>query len=239
VVLSVARLSSERAFAEVSFHLHAGEVLAITGLAGSGKAELGQALFGAWPIDGGQVRWFDQRRSLAPAHAVSAGVGFVPEDRQTESLLLDVAVRRNITLAVLPRLAQRWGFLDRSGEQRSAQQQAEALQIKTPSLTSPVRVLSGGNQQKTALARWLAAGARALILLEPTQGIDVGVKFEIYDLIAQLARSGAAILLISSDLSEVAGLAQRVLVMRRGKIAAEFSSEQAETSTLLRAAAGV
>jgi ABC-type sugar transport system ATPase subunit len=102
-----------------------------------------------------------------------------------------------------------------------------------------VRVLSGGNQQKTALAKWLAAGARALILLEPTQGIDVGVRFEIYDLIAQLARSGTAILLVSSELPEVVGLARRVLVMRRGKFVAEFAGEQTDTATLLRAAAGV
>jgi ABC-type sugar transport system ATPase subunit len=214
-------------------------VLAITGLAGSGKVKLGQALFGAWPIDRGQVRWFNRQESLTPVHAVAAGVGFVPEDRQNESLLLDVAVRRNITLAILPRLARRLGFLDRSREQQAAQRQAEALQIKVPSLASPVRVLSGGNQQKTALAKWLAAGARVLILLEPTQGIDVGVKFEIYDLIAQLAQSGTAILLISSELPEVVGLAQRVLVMRSGKIVAEFAGERAEAAAVLRAAAGV
>ncbi len=247
VVLSVEHLSSAHLFEDVSFQLHASEVLAITGLAGSGKTELGQALFGAWPIESGQVRWFDRperfegvaRRSLTPTRAVTIGVGLVPEDRQTESLLLDVAVRRNITLAILPRLARRLGFLDRSGEQRTAQRQVEALQIKTPTLSSPVRVLSGGNQQKTALAKWLAAKARVLILLEPTQGIDVGVKFEIYDLIAQLTQSGAAILLISSELSEVVGLAQRVLVMRGGKIAAEFANEQMEAAAILRAAAGV
>jgi rhamnose transport system ATP-binding protein len=239
VVLSVEHVSSGRAFEDVSFQLHAGEVLAITGLAGSGKTELGQALFGAWPIDRGQVRWFDARQQLTPPGAVAAGVGYVPEDRQAESLLLDVAVRRNITLTILPRLARRWGLLDRSGEQRAAQRQAEALQINAPSLAAPARVLSGGNQQKTVLAKWLAAGARALILSEPTQGIDVGVKFEIYDLIAQLARSGTAILLITSELPEVLGLAQRVLVMRGGKIMAELPGEQAKAADVLRAATGV
>jgi rhamnose transport system ATP-binding protein len=239
VVLSAEHLSSARAFEDVSFQLRAGEVLAITGLAGSGKTELGQALFGVWPIDGGQVRWFNRQESLAPARAVAAGLGLMPEDRQAESLLLDVAVRRNITLAVLPRLARRLGFLDRTGEQHAAQRQAETLKIKAPSLAASVRVLSGGNQQKTALAKWLAAGAKVLILQEPTQGIDVGVKFEIYDLIAQLARSGTALLLISSELSEVVGLAQRVLVMRGGKLVAEFPGEQAETAAILRAAAGV
>jgi ABC-type sugar transport system ATPase subunit len=239
VMLSVEHLSGARVFEDVSFQLRASEVLAISGLAGSGKTELGRALYGAWPIESGQVRWFDRDALLTPAHAVVTGVGFVPEDRQNESLLLDMAVQRNITLAVLPRLADRWGFLDRSGERRTAQHQAEALQIKAPSLASPVRALSGGNQQKIALARWLATGARALILLEPTQGIDVGVKFEIYDLIARLARAGTAILLISSDLPEVVGLAQRVLVMRRGQIAAEFADEQIEAAAILRAATGV
>jgi ABC-type sugar transport system ATPase subunit len=239
VVLSVDHLSSARAFDNVSFQLRAGEVLALTGLAGSGKTELGQALFGAWPIDGGQVRWFDRSEPVAPPRAVALGVGYAPEDRQTESLLLDVAVRRNITLAILSRLTRRWGFLDRSAEQDAAQRQAEALQIKAPSLAAPVRVLSGGNQQKTALAKWLAAGVRVLILQEPTQGIDVGVKFEIYRLIAQLAQSGTAILLISSELPEVVGLAHRVLVMRNGKIATEFRGEQAEAPAILRAAAGV
>ena len=239
VVLSVQHLSSERAFEDVSFQLRAGEVLALAGLAGSGKTELGQAVFGAWPIGSGQVRWFDQPGVVSPAQFVAAGVGFLPEDRQNESLLLDTSVQRNITLAVLPRLTNRWGWLDRSGEQRAARQQAELLQIKTPSLASPVRVLSGGNQQKTALAKWLAAGARALIVLEPTQGIDVGVKFEIYALIAQLARSGTAILLISSEFSEVAGLAQRVLIMRGGKIAAEMTGTAIEERALLHAAAGV
>jgi ABC-type sugar transport system ATPase subunit len=239
VVLSIEHLSSARAFEDVSFQLRAGEVLTITGLAGSGKTELGQAVFGAWPIDTGQVRWFDAPALLDPMHAVGAGVGYVPEDRQAESLLPDVAVRRNIALAVLPRLTRRWGFLDRSGERQTAQQQVDTLQVKTPSLASPVRVLSGGNQQKIALAKWLAAGVRALILLEPTQGIDVGVKFEIYNLIAQLAQSGTAILLISSDLTEVVGLAGRVLIMRRGKIVKELSGEQVEAAAILGSAAGV
>jgi ribose transport system ATP-binding protein len=148
-------------------------------------------------------------------------------------------VARNITLAMLPRLARHWGLLNRSREQQAARQQVQALHIKTPALTAPVRVLSGGNQQKTALAKWLAAGVRALILLEPTQGIDVGVKFEVYDLIAQLAQSGTAIVLISSEFAEVVGLAHRVLVLRRGKIVAELAGEQTNATVLLRTAAGV
>jgi ABC-type sugar transport system ATPase subunit len=129
--------------------------------------------------------------------------------------------------------------IDRSGEQQAAQRQAEALHIRAPSLSAPVRILSGGNQQKTVLAKWLAIGARALILLEPTQGIDVGVKVEIYELIAQLAQAGTAIVLVSAEWSEVAGLAQRVLVLRSGRLVAELSDAKVEATSILRAAAGV
>lgn len=243
IVLSVEHASAVRVFDDVSFQLRAGEVLAITGLAGSGKTELGRALFGAWPLDQGQIRWFDAvddvTPSLTPSRAVAAGIGCVPEDRRDEGLLLDEPVRRNISLAALPRLAKRWGMIDRSGEQRTAQHQAETLHIKAPSLSAPVQVLSGGNQQKAVLAKWLAIGARALILLEPTQGIDVGVKFEIYELIAQLAQAGTAIVLISADLPEVVGLAHRVLVLRSGRLVAEWPDTQMTAAAIARAAAGV
>jgi ABC-type sugar transport system ATPase subunit len=239
VVLSVEHASAARAFDDVSFQLRAGEVLAITGLVGSGKTELGQALFGARPLDRGEIRWFGVAGRITPAYAVAAGVGLVPEDRKAEGLLFDEPVRRNVTLAALTRLAKRWGVIDRSGEQRAAQLQAEALHIRAASLSAPVCTLSGGNQQKTVLAKWLAIGARALILLEPTQGIDVGVKVEIYELIARLAQAGTAIVLVSADWPEVVGLAQRVLVLRGGRMVAELSHTQLEATSILRAAAGV
>jgi ABC-type sugar transport system ATPase subunit len=239
VVLSVEHASAAWAFEDVSFQLRAGEVLAITGLAGSGKTELGRGLFGAWPLDQGVIRWFDTAGRITPAFAVAAGVGLVPEDRKAEGLLFDEPVQRNVTLAALARLVKRWGVIDRSGEQQTAQHYATALRVKAPSLAAPVRTLSGGNQQKTVLARWLAIGARALILLEPTQGIDVGVKVEIYELIAQLAQAGTAIVLVSAEWSEVAGLADRVLVLREGRLVAELCGEQVEAATILRAAVGV
>jgi len=239
IVLSVEHVSAARAFNDVSFQLRAGEVLAITGLAGSGKTELGRALFGAWPIDRGQIRWFGVADSATPARAVAAGIGCVPEDRREEGLLIDEPVRRNISLVALPRLAKRWGMLNRSGEWRTAQHQAETLHIKAPSLSAPVQILSGGNQQKAVLAKWLAIGARALILLEPTQGIDVGMKVELYELIAQLAQAGTAIVLISADLPEVIGLAHRVLVLRSGRLVAEWADTQATAAAIVRAATGV
>ncbi len=238
VVLKVQQLSSPRAFADVTFELQAGEVLAITGLTGSGKAELGRALFGDWPIANGQVRWFGGKVPLTPQHAVAAGVGSLPEDRQNDGLLIDTAVQRNIGLAALPQLINAWSMIDRSAEQQIAQQQVQALQIKTPSLKSPVQILSGGNQQKVALAKWLACGARALILMEPTQGIDVGAKFEIYDLIAHLSQADTAIVLISSDLAEVTGLAHRVLIMHSGRMVAERSIGQTNAEGIMRYATG-
>jgi ABC-type sugar transport system ATPase subunit len=239
IVLSVEHVSAARAFEDISFQVRAGEVLAITGLAGSGKTQLGRALLGAWPLDQGSIRWFDQAGRITPVQAVAAGVGLVPEDRKAAGLLLDEPVQRNVTLAALARLVTRWGVIDRSGERQLAQRQAAVLHIKAPSLSAPVRVLSGGNQQKTVLARWLAIGARALILLEPTQGIDVGVKVEIYELIAQLAQAGTAIVLVSAEWAEVAGLAQRVLVLRDGRVAVELHGAQVEATAILRAAIGV
>ena len=239
VVLSVEHASAARAFEDVSFQLRAGEVLAITGMAGSGKTALGRALFGAWSLDHGVIRWFDAAGQITPAYAVAAGVGFVPEDRKAEGLLFDEPVQRNVTLAALARLVKRWGVIDRASERRTAQRQVEALQIRAASLSAPVSTLSGGNQQKTVLAKWLAIGARALILLEPTQGIDVGVKFEIYQLVTQLAQAGTAIVLVSAEWPEVVGLADRVLVLRAGRVIAELRGAQVEATAILRAANGV
>ncbi len=238
VALSTDRLRAPGVFEDVSFDLRAGEVLAITGLTGSGKTELGKALFGDWLIESGQVHWFGQDGRVSPSRAIALGAGYMPEDRKVEGILADVAVRRNITLAILSRLARRWGVIDRVAERQAAAQQAHALAIKTPSLDQLVRNLSGGNQQKVALAKWLACGARALILMEPTQGIDVGVKFEIYNLIARLSGTGVAILLISSELPEILGLAHRILVMRNGRVVTELPGEQADAETILRYALG-
>jgi ABC-type sugar transport system ATPase subunit len=238
VVLWAERLTSGRAFQEVSFEVRAGEVLAITGLAGSGQSELGQALFGACPIEQGEVRWFHHAADVTPQRAAEAGIGYLPEDRLTEGLLFNLAVQRNLTLAILPRLGNHWGILSRLGERQAAQRQIDRLQIKVPAVMAPVHTLSGGNQQKVALGKWLAREARVLILIEPTQGIDVGVKFDLYNWIAQTAQSGTAVILISSDLAEVAGLAQRVLVMRGGRLAAELRGVEIDPARLLSEVAG-
>ena len=238
VVLSVDRLCAERAFEEISFDLHVGEVLAITGLTGSGKTELGKAIFGDWLIESGHVRWLDGASRLEPSQAIANGVGYMPEDRKVEGVLGELSVRRNIALAILPKLASRLGIIDRAAERASAGRQVRSLAIKTPSLEQLVRNLSGGNQQKVALGKWLASGARVLILMEPTQGIDVGVKFEVYELIARLSAEGVAVLLISSELPEILGLAHRILVMRGGRVVAALDGETASAEGILRHALG-
>jgi ABC-type sugar transport system ATPase subunit len=236
--LAADHLTATKAFDGVSFSLRSGEVLAVTGLSGSGKTELGKALFGAWPLASGSVRLFGQVTRSTPSRATELGVGFMPEDRKVEGIIADLPVQRNISLAILPRLIHRLGLIDRSAERSTARRQVGELDIKTPSLDQLVHNLSGGNQQKVALAKWLALGARALILMEPTQGIDVGVKFEIYNLIGQLAASGVAVLLISSELPEILGLAHRVLVMRNGRVVAELIGAQTNSEEILRYALG-
>ncbi len=236
--LAADHICATKAFDDVSFSLRSGEVLAITGLSGSGKTELGKALFGAWPIESGCIRLFGQITRLTPARATELGVGFMPEDRKVEGVIADLPVQRNISLAILPGLINRLGLIDRSAERRAARRQVDELDIKTPSLDQLVHNLSGGNQQKVALAKWLASGARVLILMEPTQGIDIGVKFEIYNLISQLAASGVAVLLISSELPEILGLAHRILVMRNGRSVAELVGEQTHSEEILRYALG-
>jgi ABC-type sugar transport system ATPase subunit len=175
---------------------------------------------------------------MSPGTATTLGVGYMPEDRKVEGIVAELPVRRNITLAILSRLADRFGMINRAAERAAASRQVDELEIKTPSLEQLVRNLSGGNQQKVALAKWLASGAHVLILLEPTQGIDVGVKFEIYHLISRLSAAGVAVLLISSELPEILGLAHRILVMRDGRVMAELVSAQTNSEEILRYALG-
>ncbi|MFO1070985.1 MAG: sugar ABC transporter ATP-binding protein [Geminicoccaceae bacterium] len=223
---------------DCSLAIRAGEVVGLGGLVGAGRSELARALFGADRLTAGEVRMHGRRLDLkAPGDAIMAGIGLVPEDRKQEALLLLRSVRDNISLCV-PDKVSRLGFFDRAAESRLVGALSARLSVKTPSIDQEVRKLSGGNQQKVVFARWLAREPRLLILDEPTRGIDVGAKLEIYRLIEELAAAGIAILVISSELPELLGLTDRILVMRGGAIAGEVRTAATGEAEVLALAMG-
>jgi ribose transport system ATP-binding protein len=224
--LRVEALSSTDILKDISFSVRRGEVVAITGLAGSGKVELGKALIGDWPIESGQVYLHKESYKPDPSRAKTARFGYMPEDRKKEGVLEELSVRRNISLPSLPELSRFLGFILFNQETAMAQRQVDGLDIRTPSLAQLVRNLSGGNQQKVSLAKWLATGSQILLLVEPTQGIDVGVKFEIYKLIHTLSSQGVAIILVSSEISEIIGLAHRIVILFNGQIQAILERQE-------------
>jgi ribose transport system ATP-binding protein len=222
----------------VSLTVRRGEVVGLAGLIGSGRSELARVIFGAERFDAGEVLLEGRPvRFRSPAEAIRAGIAMVPEDRKALSLFLEKPVRSNISMATLPALAKR-GFVRGARERAVVTAQVEQLRIKTPGLEAPVRVLSGGNQQKTVLGRWLVMRPKLLILDEPTHGVDVGAKAEIAALIRALAREGVAIVLISSELPEVLALSDRVVVMRSGRMVAALDRLDANEHVVMLHATG-
>jgi ribose transport system ATP-binding protein len=232
-LLRVEGLSSPAGFRDVSFALRAGEVVGMAGLVGAGRSEVAQALFGLDPNLSGRVLVRGAPIVVAsPVEAMDAGIGLVPEDRKRQGLVLSMNVRANTTLAILRRLAN-WIFVRRADERELAQSYVKRLRVRTPGDDQPVAGLSGGNQQKIVLAKWLAARCSILILDEPTRGVDVGAKAEIHALIDELAAAGNAVLLISSELPEVLNLSTRILVLRAGCIAGEISRADASEHAVM------
>ena len=222
----------------VSFTVRRGEIVGMAGLVGAGRSEVARAIFGADPFDAGEIRICGAPvRFRSPAEAIRAGVAMVPEDRKGLALFLDKPVRWNVSMARLPALG-RGGVVARRRERALVREYVERLRVKTASVETPVRALSGGNQQKTVLARWLATNPELLILDEPTHGVDVGAKAEIYALVRELARDGMAILLISSELPEVLELSDRIVVMRAGHVAATLARDEADEHTVMLHATG-
>jgi ABC-type sugar transport system ATPase subunit len=228
-------LVGERRVDRVSFELHAGEILGITGLMGSGRTELVEGIFGVFPRQThGRVRIEGREvRIKSPRDAIDAGIGLVTEDRKLLGLVLGMTVRENASLAVLDALSK-WSIVDRLEEKRRVEEMVQRLRVKTPSLETRVLTLSGGNQQKVVIAKWLLAKPKVLILDEPTRGVDVGAKAEIYGLMNDLVRQGVAIIMISSELPEVLGMADRILVMREGEKAAELSRAEATEELVMK-----
>jgi ABC-type sugar transport system ATPase subunit len=236
VVLEVEHLSRAGVLEDISLSLRAGEIVGVAGLVGSGRTELVRALIGVDRTDGGDVRLDGKPvRLRGPRQAARHGIVMLPEDRKQQGLVMIRPVRENLTLPSLNDLA-RAGFVSRRSEEARTRELAREFDIRARSLDAPVVTLSGGNQQKALFAKWLARTPRVLLADEPTRGVDVGAKRQIHQLIARLAGEGMAVLLISSELEEVLGLAHRVLVMRRGHVVAEYASEQATMDRVLAAA---
>jgi ABC-type sugar transport system ATPase subunit len=237
-VLEVRGLSRRPATREVSFTVRAGEIVGLAGLVGSGRSELAQVIFGMTPADSGQIIMNGKPvRIRTPRQAMDLGIAYVPEDRGTQGLIRPMRIRENVSLAMLRQLS-RAQFIDRRAEHTLSSETIAGLNIRTPSGEQLVSKLSGGNQQKIVVGKWLARKPKLLIMDEPTRGIDVGAKSEIHRLMSQLAAEGLAVLMISSELPEVLGMSDRVLVMREGRIAGEFSRADATQERIAAAMMG-
>ena len=231
-VLSVDNVSSADVH-DISFEVHAGEVVVLAGLVGAGRTELARAIIGDVPLTSGKIRVDGRALQLrSPRDAVRAGLCLAPEERKAQALLMRRSVRDNISLAVLERLS-RWHVVNRREERQLAERYLRELHIRTPSIEQEVATLSGGNQQKTVLARWLARESKLLILDEPTRGVDVGAKADIYAIIDRLASQGVAVLVISSELPEVLGLADRIVVMKGGTVSGTIDRADATEEKIL------
>jgi len=237
VVLEVEGLSS-RWHRDISFKIRAGEILGFAGLVGAGRTELAKVIFGEYRRNGGKVKLMGLDSDIrSPAEAIRANIGFAPENRKAEGLILVRSVIENAAMAIYSRLA-RWGVL-RTGQMVEAVGPViRQLEVKTPSLSQEVGKLSGGNQQKVVLARWLAAGPRLLILDEPTRAVDVGAKAEIYRLIDRLAKDGMAIMLVSSEMPELMALSDRIVVMQDGRLSPPIEKQDATEEAIVALALG-
>jgi rhamnose transport system ATP-binding protein len=239
VVFKAEGLRRRGVFSEVSFELRRGEIVGLAGFVGAGRTEVARAVFGIDRLDSGTITIDGRRfRPRSPRAALRRGLAYLPEDRLNQGLVQPMSVAKNTSMAVLPKLTP-GGVLRPRTERALAQRFADQLRIRATSVAQLVRSLSGGNQQKVVLAKWLAAEPRILILDEPTHGVDVGTKADVHRTISGLAAQGLTILLISSELLEVLGMSDRVLVMREGRLVAELSREEATEERVIQAAAGL
>jgi ABC-type sugar transport system ATPase subunit len=239
-VLQVRRLTRGKAFEDIDFHVSAGEIVGMFGLVGSGRTEVVRAIFGAEPATSGEIRLGGKPVVMsAPAAAIRAGIVLVTEDRKRDGLLLDLSVLDNGGLASMD-LVSRLGVIDGSLREKTVREKLDEVVVRPRDLERPARQLSGGNQQKVILAKWLLVrNIRVFIFDEPTRGVDIATKVEIYRMMAELAEAGMAILLVSSEMPEVLGMSDRVLVMRAGRIVAELDRTDLTMETVFAHAAGI
>ncbi|SHJ26532.1 sugar ABC transporter ATP-binding protein [Propionispora hippei] len=237
-VLQVNHLTRQEVLRDVSLTVHAGEIVGVAGLMGAGRTELARALFGADPIDSGRIVVDGQDRAIrSPRDAIAAGIGLITEDRKQQGLVLSMSVGDNLSLAALKEVCRR-SFISGTAETGAVQEQIATLKIKTPSEDQLVKNLSGGNQQKVVIGKWLLTKPKVLIMDEPTRGVDVGAKTEIYQIMNMLTAAGVGILMISSELPEILGMSDRILVMHRGRIAGELAAVEATQEEIMAFAAG-
>jgi rhamnose transport system ATP-binding protein len=239
LLVQVEDLSREGVFSNISFEVNKGEVLGFAGLVGSRRTDVGLALFGIKPATSGRIILGGQELEIqSPQQALDVGIAYMTEDRRTLGLSMPMSITTNITLPTLSKYLNSWGLVKRKEENKTAEQFRESLSIRTPSIQTPVDDLSGGNQQKVMLSKWLNAEPKLLILDEPTRGVDVGAKADVHRLVDELAASGMAIIVISSDLPEVLTMSDRILVMREGRSMGIFSTEEADQEVIMTAAMG-
>jgi ABC-type sugar transport system ATPase subunit len=238
-VLAVEGLCRSGEFRDVSFSLHRGEVVGMFGLVGSGRTAVARCIFGADPFTSGRILVEGKRfQARSPQEAVSAGIALVTEDRKRDGIVMSCTIRDNVSLATL-RQMRRGAFLDRRRQDMLVQDKVQELAIRASHIGMLVKTLSGGNQQKVVLAKWLLARTRILLLDEPTRGVDISAKVEIYHIITRLVEAGIGVLLISSEMPEVLGMSDRIIVMREGRQVAELARAEATEEKLLQHAAGV
>ncbi|RME98212.1 MAG: sugar ABC transporter ATP-binding protein, partial [Chloroflexi bacterium] len=239
VLMSVQGLSKENAFSDINFDIRQGEVLGFAGLVGSRRTDVGLALFGIEPADAGEIVFNGQPQTIdSPEKAMHLGIAYVTEDRRQFGLTLPMSIVSNVSLPMLRKYLSGLGLIRRNAERATAEEFRERLSIRTPSVDVEVSKLSGGNQQKVVLSKWLNAKPKLLILDEPTRGIDVGAKTEVHHMINDLAAQGLGVILISSDLPEVLAMSDRILVMREGRQMGIFSREEATQEAVMTAAMG-
>jgi ABC-type sugar transport system ATPase subunit len=239
IALEVRNLSREGNFSDVSFSLRRGEILGMFGLVGSGRTQVARCIFGAEPFTAGEIKLNGKSISpRSPREAVLEGIALLTEDRKRDGLVMSVTIRDNASMASY-RSMSRWGVINRRKQAARVQQKVQELDVRPPLLDHLARQLSGGNQQKLVLAKWLMTQAKLMILDEPTRGVDVATKVEIYQIISDLATEGMGILLISSELPEILGMSDRTLVMREGRLVGEFTRANATEEKLLASASGV
>jgi simple sugar transport system ATP-binding protein len=223
-LLEIKGLSKSRNFRDVSFSLNAGEILGITGLLGSGRSELALALFGMYPADSGEILVEGKKVTIrSTQEAMEAGIGYLPEDRLNQGLFIEYSISRNIIVTILKKLLNKFGFISSKKREELVHRWVKDLDIKTPNVESPAQSLSGGNQQRLVLAKWLATDPKIFILDGPTIGVDIASKARIHHIVRDLAESGMGIIIISDEIPEVLQNCNRVLIMSRGRIIDEVS----------------